>query len=341
MLGKVLVTGDRGYIGSVLVPQLLTQGYSVVGLDTDYYKGNFHSQGSSKEYQRIVKDIRNIETKDVEGVYSIIHLSALSNDPMGNIDDTLTDEINHVSTVRLAELAKKVGVKRFLFSSSCSIYGIAASGIVDEHSPVNPLTAYARSKVESEKDLSRLASDNFFVGLLRNSTVYGYAENFRDDLVVNNLVVSALLSGELKIMSDGTPWRPLIDVRDLGIIFQRFLETDEEIFNGKVVNIGFNENNFQVNDIVNLILEQLPSCKARYTGQHGADTRSYKVSFDLLHSTMKDIVQKWPLKRSIADLITNIGRLDKKKLENKHYTRLHILEELKDTNQINSNLFWT
>lgn len=340
MTGKVFVTGDRGYIGSVLVPQLVMNGYTVIGFDTDYYSENFLPDQKFPHYQTIRKDIRHIEKKDIEGVESIIHLSALSNDPMGNIDEALTAEINYRSTVRFAEMAKQAGVRRFLFSSSCSIYGIAAGGVVDESSSVNPLTAYARSKINSERELARLASPGFFVGLMRNSTVYGYSPNFRDDLVVNNLIVSALLNGELRIMSDGTPWRPLVDVRDIGNMFQRFLETREESLNGRAVNIGFNENNFQVNDIVNCISKQLPSCTVRYTGQHGADTRSYKVNFDLLHRTIPGIVQEWTLDKSIADLITNIKRMDRQKLESKQYTRLHVLEELMKSKKVDQGLIW-
>lgn len=337
---KVLVTGDRGYIGSVLVPFLLGRGYEVTGFDTDYYSQSSDPHRTPPAYKTVRKDIRLIEQKDIDGVDSIIHLSALSNDPMGNMDGALTEQINFRSTVRLGEMARESGVRRFLFSSSCSIYGISKEGIVTESSPVNPLTAYAQSKMNSEKELARLATPNFFVGLMRNSTVYGYSPNFRDDLVVNNLVVSAVLTGELKIMSDGTPWRPLIDVRDLGTIFRKFLEIHDDALNGHVVNIGFNENNFQVNDIVHLILEQVPSLKVRYTGQYGTDTRSYKVSFDLLHRMIPDIIQEWPLRKSIADLILQVERLDRKKLKSNAYTRLHILQELVASKKIDQSLFW-
>jgi len=340
MTGKVFVTGDRGYIGSVLVPQLLADGYSVIGFDTDYYYDNFSEGLKLPEYPTIRKDIRKIEKRDFEGADSIIHLSALSNDPMGDIDAGLTEEINYRSTVRLAEMAKDAGVRRFLFSSSCSIYGIAQSGTVDESSPVNPLTAYARSKINSEKELARLSSDGYFVGLLRNSTVYGYSPNFRDDLVVNNLVVSALVNGELRVMSDGTPWRPLIDVRDLSTVFRRYLQTDDEMFSGRVVNIGFNENNVQVSDIVHYIAEELPSCPVRFTGEHGTDTRSYKVNFDLLHSRLGDIRQQWPLEKSIHDLIHHVRKMDKNALKQKKYTRIHTLKDLIRHGRIGKDLFW-
>lgn len=337
---KVLVTGDKGYIGQVLVPLLLSKGYGVVGLDTNYFgKGDeiFHPN-----YRSITKDIREVELGDLSGIDSIIHLSALSNDPMGEIDPRLTSDINYEASVRLAQFAKKAGVKRFLFSSSCSIYGIAKEDTVSEKSPVNPLTAYAKSKIDTEKELQKLSDDNFCVGLMRNSTVYGYSPKFRNDLVVNNLVTTALAYGEIRVMSDGTPWRPLIDVRDLSEIFIEFLKVDSEKINGRIINVGFTENNLRIRDIADVVRKHIPGVKIIYTGEHGKDTRSYKVSFDSFKSIFPHVKQEWTLDKSVEDMIKSLKQsgFEKANFESGEYTRLSVLKKLLSSKSVDSNLNW-
>ena len=347
---KILVTGDRGYIGSVLVPLLLKKNYEVIGFDTEFFSsrggsafgGKTETNSSNLQYRKITKDVRDIDKKDLEGVDEVIHLSALSNDPMGDLNPKLTEEINFRSSVKLAKLAKKVGVRKFLFSSSCSIYGIAKNGIVDEESPVNPLTAYAKSKIDSEDELLKLADSNFFVGIMRNSTVYGFSPKFRNDLVVNNLVTTALAYGQIRIMSDGTPWRPLIDVRDLSKVFIEFLTIDSKKINGKIINVGFNENNFQVKDIVSVIKKYIPNCKIVYTGEHGKDTRSYKVNFDEFHKLFPNFKQEWPLEKSVKDLIKylkaeNYTRDD---FLSGKYTRMAVLKNLIDSGKVDNMLYY-
>ncbi|MCX6782627.1 MAG: SDR family oxidoreductase [Candidatus Levybacteria bacterium] len=338
---KILVTGDRGYIGAVLVPLLLSKNYQVVGFDTEYFKKEILPSEAS--YAKITKDIRNIQEDDLSGIEAIIHLSALSNDPMGEIDGTLTEQINFTSTMRLAQMAKKVGVKRFIFSSSCSIYGIAKELTVDEKSEVNPLTAYAKSKIDSERALIKLADDNFCVGVMRNSTVYGFSPKFRNDLVVNNLVTTALAFGEIRIMSDGTPWRPLIDVRDLSRIFIEFIEADAKKINKEVINIGFQENNYQVKDIISLIEKYVPNCSVVYTGEHGKDSRSYKVNFDKFKSLFPHVQQEWVLEKSIENLIENLKKINygKEEFESSSFTRLSVLKDLISSGAINSDLYWS
>lgn len=338
---KVLVTGDKGYIGSVLVPLLLSKNYKVIGLDTNYF-GRGEKNISHPNYKSATLDIRQIGKEDLAGVDSIIHLSALSNDPMGEIDPRLTQKINFESSVRLAELAKKTSVKRFLFSSSCSIYGIAKGGIVDEESQVNPLTAYAKSKIDTERELIKLSDSNFFVGILRNSTVYGFSPRFRNDLVVNNFVTTALAFGEIRIMSDGTPWRPLIDVRDLSRIFIEFLKADSEKINGKIINVGFSENNFQVKDIVSVIQKYVPGCKVIYTGEHGKDARSYKVNFDRFEKLFPDVAQEWTLDKSVEDMVKNLKNIGfgKKEFEAGAFTRLTVLKNLISSNLVDPKLYW-
>lgn len=347
---NVLVTGDRGYIGSVLVSLLLQNGYQVTGLDTEFFSsmggsafgGKTEVSFSKDSYKKITKDIRNVDEKDLENVEAIIHLSALSNDPMGEIDPALTEEINYKASIRLAKIAKEAGIKRFLFSSSCSIYGIAKKGIVDESSDVNPLTAYAKSKIETEKELRKIADDRFCIGILRNSTVYGYSPKFRNDLVVNNLVTTALVFGEIRILSDGTPWRPLIDVRDLSRIFIEFLKVDSKKINGKIINIGFDENNLQVKDIVSIVRKYVPNCKVIYTGEHGKDTRSYKVNFDKFKLLFPQAKQKWPLEKSVADLIMQLKAINysKEDFVSGKYTRMVVLKNLIDSKKVDSMLYF-
>jgi nucleoside-diphosphate-sugar epimerase len=338
---NVLVTGDRGYIGSVLVPLLLKDSHKVTGFDTDYYRTASAVPGNNN-YKRITKDIRNIEEKDLEGIDAVIHLSALSNDPIGQLNPNLTSDINFKASVRLAKLAKKNKIKRFLFSSSCSIYGIAESDIVSEQSPVNPLTSYAKSKIDTENELRKLADSSFCVGILRNSTVYGFSPKFRNDLVVNNFATTALAYGQIRVMSDGTPWRPLIDVRDLSKIFIAFLNAPYEKINGEIINIGFSENNFQVKEVLSEVKRQLPKCKVVYTGEHGKDSRSYKVDFNKFKSLFPKIKQEWTLEKSIKDMIGNLRliKFNKKIFESGKFTRLNVIKNLLLSDKITKDLYW-
>lgn len=338
----ILVTGDRGYIGATLVPMLIDKKYSVIGFDTNFFQTELDPPKEKKAYKQITKDIRNVAKEDLVGIDAIIHLGALSNDPMGEINPGLTENINFEASIQLAKLAKKTGVKRFLFSSSCSIYGIAKNGIVDETSPVNPLTAYAKSKIDTEHELKKLADETFTVGLLRNSTVFGYSPKFRNDLVVNNLTTTALAYKQIRIMSDGTPWRPLIDVRDLSSFFIAFLEADSVSINAKIINVGFGDSNFQVKDLVDEIKKQLPDCETVFTGEHGTDTRSYKVKFAIAASLFPEVKQNWPLKKSIADLIKHLtaATFNKRDFESGKYTRLAVLKDLLEQNKVDKDLYW-
>lgn len=336
---KVFVTGDRGYIGSVLVPILLDNNFEVVGIDSEYFRDGLEKK--QRQYKKIRKDIRRIDEKDLQGIDAVIHLAALSNDPIGEINPKLTEEINYSATINLAKLSKKAGVKRFLFSSSCSVYGIAR-GTVDEISPANPQTTYAVSKVRVEKRLKEIADNTFCVGLLRNATVYGYSPKFRNDLVVNNFVTCAIALGKIKIMSDGTPWRPLIDVRDLSRAFIVFLTTDQKKINGEIVNIGFNENNFQVKDILVIVKKYLPECDMEFTREHGADTRSYKVNFNKFRKLFPEFEQQWTLDKSVKDLI---DRLKEKKYSKEDFldgkfTRLSVLKKSIKDKKLDENLFY-
>jgi len=339
---KILVTGDRGYIGSTLMVFLNEEKYQVVGLDTDFFRSTIDSSIIASSYKKITKDIREVDEKDIEGIDAIIHLCALSNDPIGELDPRLTEEINFKSSVRLARLAKKIGVKRFIFSSSCSVYGISKNRIVDEESETNPLTAYAKSKIEAEKKLLKLADDDFCVCVLRSSSVYGYSPKFRNDLVVNNLITTGLAYNQIRIMSDGTPWRPLIDVRDLSSIFIEFLKAEKDAINAKIINVGFDENNFQVRDLVGIIKNVLVNCNIVYTGKHGKDTRSYRVSFNKFKKIFPSIKQEWTLEKSVEDLVRRLKKANfgKNEYSKGEFTRLTVLKKLMESNLVDSKLYW-
>ncbi len=341
MRKKILVTGSEGYIGTVLANELIKRDYQVTGLDTNFFKDS-HIKSGKRNYKLIKKDIRKLDGLDLHEYFAVIHLAALSNDITGDIQPVLTKDINFFSTVKLAKLAKKHGVKRFLFSSSCSIYGIAKNGTVNEKSPINPVTPYAKAKIASERDLRKLADSGFCVGLLRNSTVYGYSPNFRNDLVVNNLVTCALAINKLTIKSDGTPWRPLIDVWDLSNIFIAFLQAGKNQINSKVFNIGFNENNLQVRDIAHLIKKQLPSCEIVFTGEHGNDVRTYKVNFDKFHKAFPQIRKMWSLTKSIENMISKLreNNFNSEDYYSGRYTRLAVLNRLLSKKIIDKSFYW-
>lgn len=336
---KILVTGSEGYIGAVLVSKLIDKGYEVIGLDTCFYGDGF---GLGKpNYQLIQKDIRDINDLDFSKYDAIIHLAALSNDPTGEFLPSLTKEINYKATIALAKKAKEQGVKRFLFASSCSIYGVA-DGVVDEESSVNPITEYAKSKIASENDLKKLADDKFCVAILRNSTVYGYSPKLRNDLVVNNFVTCALATKKIKITSDGTPWRPIIDINDLSKIFIKFLEVDAKLVNGKVFNIGFNENNLQVKDILTTIQTLLSDCEVIYTGESSKDSRSYRVKFDRLAHLFPDLKQERTLAKSVADLIAQLKKnhFSPSDFYSQKFTRLATLKKLLKNKKLNPYFYW-
>lgn len=340
MLNRILVTGANGYIGTVLVEKLQKKGYKVVGWDSDYFK-NITLGEFKKTYFSKKLDVRQ-NNLNLKGIDCIIHLAALSNDPMGALNEKLTFDINYKATLDLARLAKKTGVKRFIFSSSCAVYGIAGENIVSEQSGINPLTAYAKSKALVEEELKKLADDDFCVCLLRNATVYGFSPRFRNDLVVNNLITSGLAFGEIRVLSDGTPWRPLIDVRDLCDIFIKFIGVEERRVNGEIFNIGFSESNYQIKDILSIIKKYLPSCKIVFTGEHGKDSRSYKVNFTKLEKLFPKLTPKWPLEKSIADLIKklNKNKFKKRDFEQRKFERLAKLESLLLKKKLNEDLYW-
>jgi nucleoside-diphosphate-sugar epimerase len=298
---RIFVSGHNGYIGAHLIGLLKAKGHEVTGCDVNLYEGCAW-EGYEKPDHELVKDIREVSEADLKGHDAVMHLAALSNDPMGDIDPELTYQINLEGSVRLAERAKKAGVSRFLFASSCSIYGKGAKLDMDENDPVNPLTAYAKSKIESEKRISKMADERFSPVFLRNATAYGYSPMLRIDLVVNNLLACAVSKGNIAIKSDGSPWRPLIHCKDIAHAFIALAEAPKEKMHNRIINIGANTENYQVRHVADQVKKLLPDAEIVYTGEVGEDPRNYKVNFDLLYSLLPDFQLEYNLQKGMHEL---------------------------------------
>jgi nucleoside-diphosphate-sugar epimerase len=298
---KVFVTGHRGYIGSHLVDVLKQHGDTVTGCDLDLF-GGCNWEPLVPPDAELTQDIRKIEPKHVEGHDCVMHLAAISNDPMGELNAQLTLEINRDASIRLAEIAKRAGVPRFLFAGSCSVYGKGEKLDLDETDPLNPLTAYARSKIETEEKLFQLASNAFSPASLRNATAYGHSPMLRIDLVVNNLLASALSYGEIRIQSDGSPWRPLIHCRDIARAFVAFARAPREAIHNRAINVGANSENYQVRDVGDQVQRLIPSASVVYTGEVGADPRNYRVNFDRLGALLPDFKLQYNLAQGMEEL---------------------------------------
>ncbi|MFP4094110.1 MAG: NAD-dependent epimerase/dehydratase family protein [Cyclobacteriaceae bacterium] len=304
---RIFVTGHHGYIGAHLVGMLKARGHEVTGCDVGLYADCAWDDYVKPDHE-LAKDIRKLSTKELEGYDAVMHLAALSNDPMGDINPDLTYQINLEGTVRLAELAKEAGIPRFLLASSCSIYGKGVKLDVDESDPVNPLTAYAKSKIESEKRIAAMASEYFSPVSLRNATAYGYSPMFRIDLVVNNLLACAVSKGKIAIKSDGAPWRPLIHCKDIALAFIALAEAPKELVHNKIINIGANEENYQVRDVADEVKKLVPDAEIIYTGEVGEDPRNYKVNFDLLYSLLPDFRLEYSLQKGMEELHRELRR---------------------------------
>lgn len=338
---KVLVTGDRGYIGRVMVPYLLEQGYEVLGIDTNYYEGCDLYETPDYNYEQVTKDVRDITAEDLKGVDAIHHLAALSNDPLGKIDSELTEDINYNGTVRLAKLAKKEGVNRFVFSSSCSVYGTSDGEIVDETAEVNPLTAYARSKVQAEEKLEAMADSEFTPVFLRNATAYGLSPRLRFDIVVNNLTGWGYTTGEVVIKSDGTPWRPLVHIRDIAQAFDLATTADPNLVRGEAFNVGSEEENYQIKDLAAIVGENVPHADVTYGDEPSPDSRTYRVAFDKIEDRL-GFSCEWDVPAGVRELyekFEDVG-VTKEEFKSDAYTRLDRIEKLKKQDDLDSRLQW-
>ncbi len=342
---RILITGNLGYIGTILTPRLASEGYEVWGLDTAYYQEClFDSQSDSCEvlHKQIFKDIRDIKEEDLLDVDAIIHLAALSNDPTGEIDPKLTEEINYRASVCLAKSARNAGVSRFLFASSCSIYGQGGGKALTERAPFHPLTAYAHSKAKAEYDIAALACDSFSPVFLRCGTAYGFSPRLRFDIVVNNLTGWAFTTGQVKLMSDGRAWRPIVHIEDIASAFHAALAAPAEAIHNQALNVGQEEQNYQIRDIADLVAQIVPNCEVTYNEGASADSRTYHVSFEKIREVLPDFKPVWGLKRGIRQLyeaFKNNG-LTLEEFQGRKYTRIKQLQYLLNSNILNSEFRW-
>jgi nucleoside-diphosphate-sugar epimerase len=340
---RILVTGHKGYIGTVLVPMLTAEGHEVVGLDSDLYQRcTFGDQLA--EVPSIRKDIRDVETKDVEGFDAIMHLAALSNDPLGNLNPNLTYEINHLASVKLAKLAKEVGVPRFLFSSSCSTYGASAGEeMLTEEAEFNPVTPYGYSKVLVERDVAELADDKFSPVFLRNATAYGVSPRLRFDIVLNNLVAWAYSAGKVLIKSDGTPWRPIIHIEDISRAFIAALHAPREVVHNQAFNVGRNDQNYRIRELAEIVKETVPGCEIEYAQDAGPDKRTYQVNFNKIAEKLPKFKPQWDARKGAQELYEAYKECDLKldEFEGPKYKRIDHIKLLLSDGMLDSSLRWT
>jgi nucleoside-diphosphate-sugar epimerase len=338
---KLLVTGTDGYIGVLLAAVLGQRGHEVTGLDTGFYLDGLLYKGGRLPMRRIQKDIRQITPDDLRGYDAVVHLAELSNDPLGQHNPELTFEINHLGSVALAGKAKETGVTRFVYTSSCSVYGIASSESVTEESPTNPQTAYAQCKALVERDVSALADDNFSPTFLRNATAFGASPRMRFDIVLNNLAGLAWTTKEIKMISDGTPWRPLVHVLDICEAVACALEAPRESVHNQVFNVGDNGQNYRVREIAQIVADVFPGCALSF-GTNGADNRSYRVNFDKINSLLPGFRCQRDARTGARELRAVFERINltREIFEFRAFTRLKQLEHLLQSAQIDARLYW-
>lgn len=325
---KVFVTGHLGYIGVHLVELLKADGHTVTGCDVNLFKDCEWEPFVKPDFE-LIKDTRHITVEDLKGHDCVMDLAAISNDPMGDLNPEITYGINRDASIRTATLSKEAGVPRYLYSASCSVYGKGEKMDLAEDDELMPLTAYAKSKIETEQAVSKLADENFTPAYLRNATAYGFSPMLRVDLVVNNLLASALSYGEIRIMSDGSPWRPLIHCRDIARAFVAFMNAPKEAIHDKAINIGGNEENFQVRNVGDYIQEILPDASIVYTGEVGSDSRDYRVKFDLLNELLPDFKLEYTLRKGVQELFEKMKQhnFSKEDFESDKFVRLRTLKD--------------
>jgi nucleoside-diphosphate-sugar epimerase len=341
---KVLVTGTEGYIGARLAPWLAARGHEVVGLDTGYYRdGTLYLDpiGLPQLPRTIYKDLRKVTPEDFEGFDALVHLAELSNDPLGQNRPEITFSINHEGSVRIARAAREAGVKRLVYASSCSVYGVGAAELVDETSPVNPQTAYAKCKTLVERDLKPMASGDFSVVFLRNATAYGASPRMRFDIVLNDLCALAWTTKRIAMTSDGSPWRPIVHVEDICAAIGCALEAPAEAVNGEIFNVGATQENYRIREIAQIIAEVFPGCEVSM-GPPGGDNRSYRVSFEKIATRLPGYKARWTARRGAEELRRLFERIEMsaETYSFRAFTRLKQIKYLQRTGQVDGDLYW-
>ncbi len=338
---RILVTGHRGYIGTLLAPMLMAQGHEVVGLDSGLFEQCFF-QAPVPEIPWLRKDIRDVQSSDLDGFDALVHLAGLSNDPLGSMNPDMTYEINHVATTRLARLAKEMGTQRFLFSSTCSIYGAAGEDMVTEEGQARPVTPYGHSKLLAEKSVAALADSNFSPTFLRSGTAYGTSPCLRFDLVLNNLMAWALTTGRVLLKSDGAAWRPVVHVEDIARAFTAVLAAPRDAVHGQIFNVGHSEENYRIRDLAELVKATVPSSHIEYSQGGGVDSRSYRVDCGKLARTVPEFKPRWNARLGARQLYEACrgANLSLDDFEGPRYRRVRHIKELLQTGRIDATLRW-
>jgi len=342
---KIFVTGTEGYIGSRLVPHLCSQGHEVVGLDTGYYRDGWLFSDNARmpvSARTIFKDLRTISADDLRGCDAVVHLAELSNDPLGQNNPEVTHKINHHGSVMLAEAAREVGIRRFVYTSSCSVYGAGTGDFLDETAKTNPQTAYAECKVLVERDVGQMAGTDFSPVFLRNATAYGPSPRMRFDIVINDLCALAWTTKRIAMVSDGSPWRPVVHVDDICRAIQLSLAAPQEAIHGKVFNVGQNSDNYRIREIAQIIASEFPGCEVTM-GPSGGDTRSYRVNFERIHRELPGFSCQYTPRdgaRQLRQLFERI-QMSPETYQFRAFTRLKQLKYLQSTRQVDADFYWT
>ncbi|NJN15545.1 MAG: SDR family oxidoreductase [Oscillochloris sp.] len=339
---RVLVTGTDGYIGTMLVPALTARGHEVIGVDTGFYRSGWLFNGANRLAATINKDIRNLTVEDLQGCEAVVHMAELSNDPLGQLNPDITYKINHQGSLRLAQLCKEAGITRFVYMSSCSVYGVGEPGETkSEASMPQPQTAYAKCKVMVERDVLPMAADDFSPVFLRNATAYGPSPRMRFDIVLNNLSGLAWVTKEIKMTSDGSPWRPLVHILDIANAIGCCLEAPREAIHGQIFNVGASRENYQVRDIAAIVGEVFPECAVSF-GNSDGDNRSYKVDFSKINTQLPGFSCTYTARdgaRQLLDVFERVA-MQREVFEGREYTRLKQLQYLIGQGWIDNNFFW-